>query len=193
MGSVRELDIVAIVGSDEGARELARLAARAGCAVRLYDPDPYRLKQARLALREAIEGELRRGEVTPDERQRAFDGLLATSDLEEALTHAELVLVPDPGPLGSKPALLGHLTAACRASAVVALGDWDHPLPPFPHPGRLVGLRVPGGFRATFPVEITVSRSTAPHALARACAFAHRLGRVPRVSSSALHDAYDAA
>jgi hypothetical protein len=137
---VAETTQLAIVGTDRAASRLAGLASLAGCTVRLHDADPHALDAALQRLRDGVEADLAAGLLTAGDKQRILDGVLATTDLDEAVTHADLVAVLTPSGAASRAALLrvGH---ACRASVVVAtpeppdaLMDW------LPNPGRLVQL-----------------------------------------------------
>jgi 3-hydroxyacyl-CoA dehydrogenase len=178
MERVAEVEQLAIAGTGEDACALARLAALAGCTVRLCDPDPAALEGAQERIRAAVEAGLLAGLLGPADKQRALDGILATCDLDEAVTHADLVVEADASSAHARRALVLRLGQACRASAVLAtsggapeeLVDW------LPQPGRLVGLRLPPG-REVGPVEVVASVETSAHALGIACRFVRRLGR----------------
>jgi 3-hydroxybutyryl-CoA dehydrogenase len=178
-------DIVAVLGAGDEACGLAHVAALAGCAVRLCDPDHGSLTHAVGFIRAAVESDVASGRIAPDDRQRVLDHILVTSDLEEAVTHAELVILAL-GPADGHAPLLARLAELCLASTVVALGT-DNPgalTEGFPQPGRVLGLGVPLQAEAASspssdlaPVDIVPTPHTAPHAVERARHFARRLGR----------------
>ena len=89
---VGHVDVVAVLGAGEEGCLLALQAALAGCAVRLYDPDPAILLRAQERIRASIEQGVAAGRLRPEDKQRALDGILATADLEEAVTHGDLVI-----------------------------------------------------------------------------------------------------
>jgi 3-hydroxyacyl-CoA dehydrogenase len=84
--------VVAVIGSGPEACEIARARARAGHAVRLYAPDARLLASALDRIRTAVEQAFRAGQLTPDDRQRTLDGIVATTDLDEAVAGASVVI-----------------------------------------------------------------------------------------------------
>lgn len=179
-----DVALVAVLGTGEAACALARAAALAGCAVRLHAPDAGALEAAQARIRDAVEAARRAGALGPEDVQRTLDGILATDDLDEAVTHADLVVEAGASTVQARRAAFMALGQACRASAIVAategapddLVDW------VPQPGRLVALRVAarGG---RFEVEACVESS--PHVLEAARRFAARLALTPGVGRGA--------
>jgi 3-hydroxybutyryl-CoA dehydrogenase len=185
---VTDLDLIAIVGAGDEACSLAWRAAVAGCSVRLHDPEPAALEGAQERIRRAGEARVSTGSLAPGDLQRALDGILATADLDEAVTQAILVVEVGARSGGHLRALLMRLGDACRASAVVATATSAHApdalIDWLPRPGRLLGLRVPAegcGDR----VEIVTTVETSPHAVEVAQRFARRLGGDALVRSGA--------
>ncbi len=177
MEPVRDVQLIAITGAGEEGCRLARVAALAGCAVRLHEPHPAALERAQEVIRAAIDGGLRAGRLGPADRQRALDGILVTTDLEEAVTHADLVVEATDATPEQRRALFMRLGDACRASALVATvaGDPDDLIDYLPQPGRLIGLRLPEGEAPR--LEVVAGIETSPHALGGARRLARRLGR----------------
>lgn len=83
---------VAVLGASEQACELARERAQAGHLVRLYAPGGDALAGAVQRIRATVDGLCGAGHLSRDDRQRTLDGILATTDLEEALAGAAVVL-----------------------------------------------------------------------------------------------------
>jgi 3-hydroxyacyl-CoA dehydrogenase len=169
---VGEIGLVAIVGAGQEACALARVAALAGFSVRLFDPDAGALDAAQARIRDAVAAGVVAGALTADDQQRTLDGILATSDLDEATTHADLVVEATEGTAEARRALVMRIGDACRASALVATcgGDPDELMDYLPQPGRLVALRLSHG-----GVAIEGGVETSAHALAAAERFAARL------------------
>jgi 3-hydroxyacyl-CoA dehydrogenase len=177
MRRVSEVEVIAIVGVGEDACHLACAAARAGCAVRLHDPDMHGLRRAQGLIREVIASAFASERIGADDRQRALDGILPTTDIHEALTHADLVVELTAQPPERRRSILLKLGLSCRASAVLATseGAIDDLMDWVPQPGRLVGLRLPDGEGA--PLSIFAGVETSAHALDLVQRFARRLGR----------------
>jgi 3-hydroxyacyl-CoA dehydrogenase len=92
MGRVNDLLTIAVLGSGPQACELARARAQAGHLVRIYAPRADALAGAIERIRAAVDGLCVAGQLTGTERQRTLDGILGTTDLEEAIAGAAVVL-----------------------------------------------------------------------------------------------------
>ncbi len=176
MLSVAELERIAVLGTGEEGCLLAVAASVAGCAVRLHGDDSATLDRAQETVRLAVEAQLRSGRLGPADRQRALDGIFTTTDLLEAVTHADLVLVAGEGP-GSTHALVHRLGESCRASAIVAArgGPSEELAALLPSPGRLLGLCCPRAGDEL--IELSAGPGTPGHVRERAGRFSARLAR----------------
>jgi len=177
MRRVPDVEVIAVVGSGEDACHLARAAALAGCTVRLHDPDVDSLRKAQDLIRGAIASAFAEGRLTAADRQRVLDGILPTPDLDEALTHADLVVELSAQTPERRRSLLLRLGQSCRASAVLTTssGAIDELMDWVPQPGRLVGLGLSAGEEG--PLSILAGVETSTHALDVMQRFARRLGR----------------
>jgi 3-hydroxybutyryl-CoA dehydrogenase len=175
-GGVPQDDVVAVLGADEEGCLLAQQAALAGCAVRLYDPDPAALRRAQERIRATLEQGLAAGQLRPEDRQRALDGILVTVDVEEAVTHGDLVIETGERSAPERRALFLRLGESCRATALVGTcrGSPDELMDWLPQPGRLFRLR----FLGTVP-SIEPGLETSADAVERARRFAARLEAAP--------------
>lgn len=174
------IETVAVLGASEAGTACAVLAALAGCTVRLHDADAASLGAATEAVRRRVELGVAQGAFTATERQRILDGVLFTSDLDEALTGADLAVDTAAGPLPAR-----RLAEALRATTAVAVagatsaGELAAELP---QPGRVLSLRLAGSGGPVPRVEIDPGPGTSRHVLERARAFAARLNRAARLS-----------
>lgn len=170
------VDTVVVLGSGELGAAWALLCALGRCAVRMYDPSHEALERAATAVREHVDAATGAGALTRGERQRVLDGVLFTTDLDEAAVGADLAVLTAPVDQGVGRTLGGLL----RASALVAAPDG--PLAAaaaglLPHPGRVVSLRLlrtPGPLRRA---EAAPGPSSTAHALARAARLVERVNR----------------
>ncbi len=174
---------VAVLGATEAGAACAVLAALAGCAVRLHGASAEALDGAFEAVRRRVEIALAAGVITRHERQRIFDGLLITPDLEEALTGADLAV--DAGG-DARVDLCARLAETLRATATVAAaGD----VPPdrlaacLPQPGRVLALRLADSQGPVPRLDVVPAPGTSAHVLERARAFAARVNRAARIPS----------
>lgn len=171
-----DVAVVTILGVDELACALARLSASSGCVVRIFDPDPNALERAQETIRAAVEAEVAAGRLSPDLRQRTLDGISGTPDLEEAVTHADLLLELSSPTARALRELLMKIGESCRASAVVAARSPrpDDLIDYIPQPGRLVGLLCEGD-GASVSLGIVPTVETSLDALDVVLRFAERI------------------
>jgi 3-hydroxybutyryl-CoA dehydrogenase len=176
------IQTVAVLGASEAGTACAVLAALAGCTVRLHDTDDAALGAASEAVRRRVDLGLAQGAFTATEKQRILDGVLFTSDLDEALTGADLAV--DAVASGSPPA--AQLAVALRATAAVAAAGATSPAAlaaALPQPGRVLALRLSGSGGPVPRLELDPLPGTSGHVLERARGFAARVNRAARLSS----------
>jgi 3-hydroxyacyl-CoA dehydrogenase len=174
------IETVAVLGASEGGTACAVLAALAGCAVRLHDPDGPALAEASEAVRRRVDLACSQGTITPSERQRILDGVLFTLDLEEALTGADLAVDAGSG----VPPPTARLAEVLRATATVAAAGATPPselAAALPQPGRVLAIRLTALGGPVPRVEVVAARATSAHVLERARAFATRVNRAARL------------
>ena len=172
------IETVAVLGASDGGTAYAVLAALAGCAVRLHEADGPALSAGCEAMRRRVELALAQGTITPTERQRILDGVIFTSDLDLALTGADLAV--DAGATAPAAALAEGL----RATAAVAAAGTTAPATlaaALPQPGRVLGLRLAPTGGPVPRVEVEPGPGTSGHVLERARAFAARVNRAARL------------
>jgi 3-hydroxyacyl-CoA dehydrogenase len=89
---VKLLEPIAILGAGPEACEAARLRAHSGHLVRIYAPEAEALSEAVARIRDLAGRLVTHGEASAEDRQRTLDGILATTDLAEALEGAAIVI-----------------------------------------------------------------------------------------------------
>ena len=158
--------------------DLIERPADAPGIVRVRDPRPEALDAAFHELREDVERALAEGRLDRDQRQRIFDGILFTPELEEAATGADLVFAAAAADVAPARALLAELARSCRATTLLATRlDPAELSDAVPQPGRVVALRLAAG-DALFPlVALAAGPSTTAHAKERGGELVTRLNR----------------
>jgi 3-hydroxyacyl-CoA dehydrogenase len=183
---MRDIETMAVLGAGDTGNGVARVAALAGLHVRLYDPSPDALRRAIEHIRHGVERAIARGRLSARDRQNILDGVLATTDLEEAVTDADLVIDAGPDLLDVKREIFARLGASCRATAVLATTTTAFRLGAIalgvPQPGRVVGLRFAEPIEDTKRVEIVATAETSGETVERARAFALRAGMATAVA-----------
>jgi 3-hydroxyacyl-CoA dehydrogenase len=182
-----EIETVAVVGAGDAGSGIARMAALAGYRVRLYDPSEDALARAVEFIRQGVQLAVEQGRLRSGDRQHILDGLLATTDFDEAVTQADFVVDAAPDALAVKRDLFARLGASCRATATLATSSLAVGLSEIargvPQPGRVIGLHFPVPVEEAERVAIVVAPATAPHTVARARAFVAHLGKTCLVTA----------
>lgn len=179
MGTAPTLETVAVIGAGDLGNGVARLAALGGLHVRLYDRSADSLRRAVEHIRQGVQQAVARGRLSPADRQGILDGVLATSDLEEAVTGAELVLDAAPDLMALKRQLFADVGRCCGEATLATLTGL--PLAEVaraaPRPGLVVGLRFAEPLEESDRVEIVSLPASEQSAVERARLFAARIGR----------------
>ncbi len=174
------IDTVAVLGATEAGTACAVLASLAGCAVRVFDLSNIALDRAFDAVRRRVELALAGGAITRTERQRILDGVIFTSDLDGALTGADLAVDATPA---IPEHFFAHLAATLRATAAVAAAGGTSAAEMaarLPQPGRVLALEMTDGHGPVPRLGVVPALGTEPHVLDRASAFAARVNRAVR-------------
>lgn len=173
-----EIETVAILGAGRDAVRTALLCSLAGLEVRLADERPDALDAAYRELRHDVERALAAGLIGHEERQRVLDGILLTSDLDEAVTGADLAFAAEPSEPEAARALLQRIAGSCRATALLATiaepraaGDG------LAQPGRVVGLTLEDPGELLPRLVVRAGPSTTAHARARVEQLAEQVAR----------------
>ncbi len=173
-----EIETIAVLGTDRDAVRLALLSALAGLDVRVRDARPEALDSAFHELREDVERALADGLLDRDQRQRIFDGILFTPELDEAVTGADLVFAAAAADVAPARALLVELARSCRATALLATRlDPAELSDAIPQPGRVVSLRLSPADDLFPHVALRAGPATTAHAKERGEELVERLTR----------------
>ncbi len=183
MAAAPTLLTVAVIGAGDLGNGVARLAALGGLHVRLYDRSPDSLRRAVEHIRQGVQEAIARGRLSPEDRQSILDGVLATGDLEEAVSGSELVVDAAPDLVALKRALFAEVgrygdEATLATVSALPLAEVARAAP---HPERVVGLRFGEPIEDSDRLEVVALATTEPVALERVRLFAARIGRRPVV------------
>ena len=178
MGIAPSLETVAVIGAGDLGNGLARLAALGGLYVRLYDRSPDALRRAVEHIRHGVRVAIEKGLLSLAERQSILDGVLATTDLHEAVTGADLVVDAAPDLLRLKSQLFDEIARSCGAASLATTSAL--PLAEVaraaPRPSTVVGLRLSDPLGDSRKIEIVSLPITELDAMERVRLFARRMG-----------------
>ncbi len=171
---------VFVVGSGLMGSGIAAQCAVAGYFVTLEDLSEELLRKGELHLRRALEGEVRRGRLTPTDVSAAL-GRIATAIGLRRADAAGIVIEAVPEQLELKRALFRELEAVASPQALLVSNTSSLPITALGHgladPGRLVGIHFFNPVLSMELVEIIPGHRTRPESLERAREFARSLGK----------------
>lgn len=176
---------LAVLGAGTMGHGIAQVAALAGYEVRLFDIQPDALDAARDRIEANLDGGIRRGKVTQDERDRVDARLTFTRYLREAAEDVELVIEAVPEQLDLKRKILLACAEAAAEGAVLATNTSSLSISriadELPGPERVVGMHFFNPVHIMALVEIVRGPETADETVARAREAAERMGKTPIV------------
>ncbi|HEY8393341.1 MAG TPA: 3-hydroxyacyl-CoA dehydrogenase NAD-binding domain-containing protein [Thermaerobacter sp.] len=183
-GSATAAGLLAVAGAGTMGTGIARVAARAGFRVLLYDVDAAQLERARQRIAEAFQREAARGRLHPEEAPEAAARVATTTDLA-ALAPADAVIEAVPEDLELKRRLFAELGRICRRDALLATNTSSLSVTAIardvPRPERVIGLHFFNPVPAMRLVEVVRGALSGEEAVRRGIQLAERLGKTPVV------------
>lgn len=115
-----ELTRIAVIGSGTMGHGIAQVAAQAGYEVSLHDVAEDLLDRARARIDDNLTKGVSRGKVTAEERESALSRIETTTNLERAVSRADLVIEAIVEDLSIKHELFRRLEQLTPETAVLA-------------------------------------------------------------------------
>jgi 3-hydroxybutyryl-CoA dehydrogenase len=171
---------IGVVGAGFMGSGIAESAARAGVAVRLYEPDAAPLEHSRSSIESSVARAVQRGKLTDDEAAALVGRIDWSTDLG-ALSEADLVveaIVEDEevkartfaaldGVVGPETILASNTSSIPIAGLAAATG----------RPDRVLGLHFFSPVPVMKLVEVVIGLDTSELTVARASGFAAQIGK----------------
>ncbi|WP_336134057.1 3-hydroxyacyl-CoA dehydrogenase family protein [Natronomonas amylolytica] len=110
---------VTVIGAGSMGHGIAQVSAMAGHDVRLNDVDEDRIAAGIESIEENLAGGVARDKVTEEERDTALDRIEAASDLDAAVSDADLVVEAVPEDMDLKKDVFTDVEAAAPADAII--------------------------------------------------------------------------
>lgn len=111
---------IAVLGAGTMGRGIAQVAAMAGYAVRLYDLNEEILDRAMKHIEATLDGGIRRGKVTEEEKRATLSAIEPTADFRHAVVDADLVIEAAPEKLALKQDIFRSLDQNCPPQTILA-------------------------------------------------------------------------
>ena len=176
---------LAVLGAGTMGHGIAQVAAMAGYDTRLFDVMPDVLETARERIEANLRKGIRRGKVTPEERDRALEGLSYSRYLSEAAADVGIAIEAVPEKLDLKQKALARCAEAAADGALLATNTSSLSITALaeglPSPDRVIGMHFFNPVHIMALVEIVRGAKTSDETVATAREVAERLGKTPIV------------
>jgi len=175
-----EIAEIGVVGAGFMGSGIAESAARAGVAVKVYEPQAAPLEHSREAIKVSLARAIERGRVTQEEAATLVGRIEWTTELD-ALGGAELVVEAIVEDAEVKARMFKELDAVTRPEAVLASNTSSIPIAGLAaatgRPDRVLGLHFFSPVPVMKLVEVVIGLETAEETVERAEAFAAQIGK----------------
>ena len=169
-----------VVGAGTMGAGIARLAARAGIEVSLYDINGTVLRQALERMKTNLRSSAERGELTESQTTEIFGRIHPRTRLAE-LNHADIVVEAAIEDLRIKKDLFKHLEVDTKTTTILASTTSSLSITAIAsstrHPEKVLGMHFLDSPATARLVEIVRGQQTSAESIQRSVAFATQLGK----------------
>ena len=174
-----DVNTVAVVGAGTMGRGIAYAAALGGYTTVLEDVSESSLAKASAWVRNAFDEGVKRGKVDAAVRDAALGRLRTSSDMDEAIRRADLIIEAVPEELEMKLEMFGLFDKHAKAGAIFASNTSALSISEFSQGligrDRCVGMHFFNPVPKMRLVEIIRTKHTSEETVATCCAVAHRM------------------
>ncbi len=182
-GGLEPGDAVTVLGAGNMGSGIAQAVAAAGFSVRLRDLTDADLERGRTAISTTLEGAIRRGKSTPEERDRLLSRIRFTTDLDGALEGARLVIEAVFEEESVKRPLFEEVVRRVSPQCLVVTNtsslSVSRLFAGLPEPGRFAGLHFFYPAAINRLVEVVGGEGTSPQTLGTLTRFSYGLRKIP--------------
>ena len=172
---------VAVIGAGSMGHGIAQVSAMAGHDVTLNDVDEERVRSGLEGIESNLQGGVDRGKVSEDERDEALERIDGETDLEAAVSGADLVVEAVPEDMDLKRSVFTDVEAAAPADAVLGSNTSSLSVTELAsaleRPERAVGLHFFNPPHLMDLVEVVLAEQTGDDVEARAVEYVEGLGK----------------
>ena len=175
-----EIEELGVVGAGFMGSGIAESAARAGVAVKLYEPQDAPLQQSRKRIETSVARVVERGRLSEEDAGALMRRIEWSTDLE-ALSGADLVVEAIVEDEQIKSQTFKQLDEVLAPEAILASNTSSIPIAGLAaatgRPDRVLGLHFFSPVPVMKLVEVVVGLDTSPDTVTRAEAFAEQIGK----------------
>jgi 3-hydroxybutyryl-CoA dehydrogenase len=177
---VSDIAQIGIVGAGFMGSGIAESAARAGIAVKLFEPDELPLRRSKARIETSVERAVQRGRLSEDESDALIGRLAWSTDLE-TLGGSQIVIEAIVEDEHAKVDMFRALDGVLEPDAILASNTSSIPIAGLAaatsRPDRVLGLHFFSPVPVMRLVEIVVGLDTAEPTVVRAEGFARQIGK----------------
>lgn len=178
----RQIETAGVIGGGTMGVGIATALIQAGIPVTLIETEAERVKAATDSVQRNLDGALKRGKMSAEDRDRVLASFVATTDFE-TLATVDLVIEAVFEDMALKTEIFGKLDRICKPGAVLATNtsylDVNEIAASTSRPHDVVGLHFFSPAHIMRLLEIVVADKTSPEIVATALALANRIKKVP--------------
>ncbi|HSM60017.1 MAG TPA: 3-hydroxyacyl-CoA dehydrogenase family protein [Longimicrobiales bacterium] len=182
---MREIRRVAVLGAGTMGHGIAHACATSGYRVAMYDVDREANRRGVERIRQTLDKGVELGKVTDAQRHEALNRIMVTTDLQAAVSEADLVIEAAPESLELKARIFSQVAGSAPPDALLATNTSSLSVAKIAEsvgdPGRFVGLHFFNPVHAMKLVEVVWGPGTSDATREAAVAFARSLGKEPVV------------
>ena len=175
-----EIEELGVVGAGFMGSGIAESAARAGVAVKLYEPEPGPLEHSRGRIEASVARVVERGRLSESDAAALMARIDWSTDIE-ALAGADLIVEAIVEDEQAKAQAFRQLDSVLPPEVILASNTSSIPIAGLAaatrRPQRVLGLHFFSPVPVMKLVEVVVGLDTAPDTVARAEAFAQQIGK----------------
>jgi 3-hydroxybutyryl-CoA dehydrogenase len=172
---------VAVIGAGTMGHGIAQVAAQAGFDVVLEDVSDDFVGRGLSRIEDNLRKGVARGKVTEDEMRSAISRIRASTDVEEAVAAADLVIEAVVERLDAKRDLFSRLDRACKPHAVLATNTSSLSIAAIAsatgRPDRVIGMHFFNPVHIMKLIEVVIASETSEETRAAALDVSARMGK----------------
>ncbi|MEW6125475.1 MAG: 3-hydroxyacyl-CoA dehydrogenase family protein [Acidobacteriota bacterium] len=175
------IEKIAVIGAGTMGHGIAQVAAQAGYTVTLEDVNEDFVGRGLSRIKDNLEKGLERGKVTGDEMQATLARIRTSTDLQDAVADADLIIEAVIEKLDAKQKLFGELDRICKPETILGTNTSSLSVSAIASAAtkaeRVIGLHFFNPVHIMKLLEVVVGHETSRGTVAAALEFAKRIGK----------------
>ncbi|HOP63690.1 MAG TPA: 3-hydroxyacyl-CoA dehydrogenase family protein [Spirochaetota bacterium] len=182
--NIEDVKKIAVIGSGAMGHGIAQVCAVAGYSVYMTDLKQEYLDSALLKVSESLDVMVKKGKLTPEGKEKAFNSNLKTTlDLNEAVNGAAVVIEAVPEIMDLKKQVFKNLSDIAAPDAILATNTSTMSISEISsvvkNPGRFAGMHFFNPVTIMKLVEIIYGEKSNGDAVELLCEISRKCGKVP--------------